>query len=326
MKKVLLLLGSVAAAMFTGCSNDETVELVQQSAIDFSSFVNKSTRTASDVTTDNLKNVWVYGWRSNSEGDTEQLFNGTELTKQDSGDWTYSTLKYWEPGYKYAFEAIAPQNGTNGVTFTADKTGGKVEFDNSTAAAETDLVYASPVNKDYTSATYANLNPDKVGLTFNHLLSRVKFTFENGLAASSNAKITVTDVKITDAYNSGNVTPKTSATWTVGSDKNLAVSFAPSTTNALTDLAPAATGETEHMYLIPTAAAYNVSFSFKLEQPVGSSSVSTVYECTATIPASVAMESGKSYNFKAKIDLKPIEFSVTVSEWDDFGDQNISVN
>lgn len=319
MKKTLLVLGC-AAAMFAGCSNDETVEVAEKQAIDFTSFVDKSTRaTAEDVTTANINEISVYGWR-----ESKVLFDAQTVTKDASGNWTYSPLKYWEPAYNYTFEAIAPKSGSNGVTFTAATTGGTVEFTND---AKTDLVYAEPVTRDLSSYTLSTLPAQaKVGFTFKHLLSRVKFTFENGLDASSNAKITVTDVKITDAYNSGNVTPKTSATWTVGSDKTLAVSFAPSTTNALTELAPAATGETEHMYLIPTAAAYNVSFSFKLEQPVGSSFVSTVYDCTATIPASVTMESGKSYNFKAKIDLKPIEFSVTVSDWDTFGDQTISVN
>ena len=310
MKKVLLLLGSVTAAMFTGCSNDETVELVQQSAIDFSSFVNKSMRTASDITTDNLKNVWVYGWRSNSEGDTKQLFNGTELTKQYSGDWTYSTLKYWEPGYKYAFEAIAPQNGTNGVTFTADKTGGTVVFDNSDAAAETDLVYASPVSKDYSLATYADLAHRKVSLTFNHLLSCVMFTFKNGFALVSNTKISVSDVKITNAYSKGTFTPATDATWTVENGTNaLAVSFSASSSSTLTDLAPNATGATEHKYFIPAAnTSYEVTFTLKLDQGDG---VTTTVSRTVTIPA-MTMQSGKSYNFVAELSLKPIEFAVTV--------------
>jgi hypothetical protein len=300
MKKILLLFG--LATMFTGCSNDETVELVQQSVINFSSLVNKNT------TTDNLKNVWVYGWRSNSEGDTNQLFKGTELTKQDGGDWTYSTLKYWEPGYKYAFEAIAPQNGTKGVTFTAAKDGGTVVFDNSIANAKVDLVYANLINKDYSLATYANLANSKVSLTFNHLLSRVMFTFKNGLAAASNAKISVSDVKITNAYSKGTVTPAKSATWTIEDNTNtLAVSFPASTTNALTDLEPTKSGVTEHKYFIPaTNTSYQVTFTFKLDRGDG---VTTTVSRTTTTPT-MSMQNGKNYNFVAELSLDSIKFTV----------------
>ncbi len=316
MKKTLLLLGC-AAAMFAGCSNDETVEVAEKQAIDFTSFVDKSTRAVTDVTTANISEISVYGWREN-----KLLFDAQSVTKSGT-DWTYSPLKYWEPAYTYTFEAIAPKSGTSGVTFTANKAGGKVEFTNN---ATTDLVYAKPVTRDLTSYTLSTLPAQaKVPFTFGHLLSRVKFTFDNGLDASSNAKITVTDVKITDAYKSGSVTPNTSAAWTVGTDKNLEVPFA--SLASATNITPGATGDTEHMYLIPASGAtYNVSFTYKLEQPVGSSSVSTIYDCTATIPASVAMQSGKSYNFKAKIELKPIEFSVTVTDWEAFGDQTITVN
>lgn len=327
MKKLSLCLGFAAAVMFTGCGNDETVEMVPQKAIGFSSFVNKSTKAVTDVTTANITSIWVYGWRTKSSAD-EALFTKQSVTKSGS-DWTYSPLRYWEPGYTYTFEAIAPEPGatSGGVTFAQAKGGGTVTFVND---ATTDLVYAKPVTKDFSSKNFTditNTTPGMVDFTFNHLLSRVKFTFKNILESSSNAKITVSDVKITNAYKNGSVTPNTSTTWTSLSEQNLEVGFEPSTTGALTDIAPNNSGDTEHKYLIPTdnTVSYNVTFKFKLDQ----GGLTTEFDRTATI-SSVAMESGKSYNFIAELGLQPIKFTVTVTEWPDFtttpGTGSITVN
>ena len=317
MKKTLLVLGC-AAAMFAGCSNDETVEVAEKQAIDFTSFVDKSTRAAVDYDNTNLTSVWVYGWRSNSAGDT-QLFNETKLTKSGT-DWTYSPLKYWEPGYSYTFEAIAPQPGTGtNITFTPNKSASKLGFTNNT---ETDLIYAS-ASKDLTSETYSTLtrSPGEVELTFKHLLSRVKFTFKNALDASSQAKITVTDVKITNASSIGEIDFNTGLKWQM-TNSDLEVSFDPSDADALTNLDPNATGDTEHKYLIPIdGAAYNVTFTVELDQD----GVKSTAKRTATIPA-MTYEMGKSYNFIAEISLFPIEFTVSVEDWGTFGDQTISVN
>lgn len=58
----------------TACNNDETVEVAKGNAIGFSSFVDKSTRGATDVTIDNLENIEVYGWR----GD-KLIFNAQQV-------------------------------------------------------------------------------------------------------------------------------------------------------------------------------------------------------------------------------------------------------
>ncbi len=306
MKKLSLLLGFAAVVMFTGCGNDETMEMAQQQAIGFSSFVNKSTKAVTDVTTSNIGTVWVYGWR-----DDDVLFNKQSVTVSSAGAGSYTPVKYWEPSHTYVFESIAPEPETSGVTFTAAKTGGKVEFVNN---ATTDLVYAKPVTT--TTSAPLSASPGVVDFTFGHLLSRVKFTFKNVLEASSNAKITISDVKITNAYKNGEITPNAAAaTWAVTSD-DLEVAFAPSSTDALKEIAPNNTGDTEHMYLIPTTAEYTVTFNFKLDQ----AGVVSNYSRTATI-TSMTMESGKSYNFIAEVGLYPIVFTVGVTDWDTFSDK-----
>lgn len=65
-----------------------------------------------------------------------------------------------------------------------------------------------------TSATITSDDVSPVSFTFNHLLSRVKFTFVNGFPAEAIAKISVKDVNISNAYKNGTITPATTdAVW-----------------------------------------------------------------------------------------------------------------
>lgn len=310
------LLGVAAVAMLAGCTNDETVEMAPQNAISFTSVVDKSTKATVDVTTANLTAFWVYGWKGNDE-----LFDAQEV-KKESGEWKYTPEKYWEANGNYAFEAIAPKSGQNGVTFTAAKTGGTISFTND---AVTDLVYANPVTK--TTGASITSDPGKVNFTFKHMLSRVKFTFKNTFPANAAAKISVKDVKITNAYTKGVITPAaTTPAWDTSSGTaTLSVSF-PGTIQNLP--ANTGTGETDHKYLIPVSnPSYTVSFMVTLTQ----GSVSKDYPHTATITTS--MQPGMSYNFVASLneqntaddELYPIQFEATVTEWGTFGDTTLTV-
>lgn len=315
--KRLFIIGLAAMGLaLTGCNNDETVEMAKGKAIGFSSFVGKSTR-ATDVTIANLRSMEVYGWR----GDV-QIFNKQEVAVADNGEGTYSLLQYWEPKYTYNFEAIAPKAGVNGVEFAAAKDGGKITFTNN---ATTDLLYAKAAEK--TMPEKINAAPDKVNFTFKHQLARVKFTFMNAFPANAAAKISVKNVKITNAYKNGTTTPAAAAAaanWTA-TDQTLVVAFAPAGQGLTGLVAGTGEGETEHMYLIPTAKeeAYNVTFTVTLDQ----NGATTDYNHSVTIKTTQVK--GNSYNYIAKIDasninpdpesqLYPIEFTATVKDWNEF--------
>lgn len=317
MKKYLFL-GLAAAAMLASCSRDETVATVPQNAIGFSSFIDNATK-ATDVTTANLTAFEVYGWR----GDV-QIFNAQAVTAA-SGVCTYTPIQYWEAGYTYNFEAIAPASGSNGVTFTAAKTGGSVSFTND---AQTDLIYAKAAETTMPSTISAQ--PDPIALTFKHMLSRVKFTFKNAFPESAVAKLTFTNVKVADAYKTGSTAALgENITWTPA-EQTLEVAFAASSDGALTDIAAGGkTGETTPMYFIPnpTAATFTVSFDVELDQ----NSAETTYH-HEDIKVTITMEPGKSYNLVASLDasnvnpettLYPIEFKASVEDWTDYTDTDI---
>ena len=320
MKKLLVMGLAAMGLALTAYNSDETVEVAKGKAINFASFVDKSTRgAADDVTLANLDSIEVYGWR----GD-HQIFDKQQVTVAENGEGTYSPVQYWEAGYTYNFEAIAPKNGDNGVTFRAAKAGGEIIFVNN---ATTDLLYAKAT--ETTMPANITAAPDKVNFTFQHQLARVKFTFKNTFPENAAAKISVKDVKITNAYKNGTITPAaTDAKWNVTNVTNntFEVSFGNSATKAPTKLvASTGVGETDHMYLIPTdkEESYEVTFIVTLDQ----NGVTTDYNHTVEIKTTQLR--GKSYNYVAEIgasninpdsQLYPIEFKASVEEWGDFKD------
>lgn len=312
MKKLFIMGLAAMGLALTACNSDETVEMAKGKAIGFSSFVDKSTR-ATDVTIANLKSMEVYGWRGDN-----LIFNAQQVTVATNGEGTYSPLQYWEANYTYNFEAIAPKAGEKGVQFAAAKTGGTITFAND---AQTDLIYAKATEK--TTDTKINADPGKVNFTFKHQLARVKFTFKNTFPANAVAKISVKDVKITNAYKNGTITPAaTDAKWTA-TDANLVVAFANLANGGPTDLvANTGVGATDHMYLIPTSKeeSYTVTFTVTLDQ----NGAKTDYNHSVTIKTTQL--SGNSYNYIAEINasnidpnpdtqLYPIEFKATVADW-----------
>lgn len=317
MKKLFIMGLAAMGLALTACNSDETVEMAKGKAIGFSSFVDKSTR-ATDVTLANLGSIEVYGWR----GD-HQIFDKQQVTVAENGEGTYSPLQYWEAKNTYNFEAIAPKNGDKGVTFAANVNGGTITFVND---AKTDLLYSKATQ--VTTAEKLTATPGKVNFTFKHQLARVKFTFKNTFPANAAAKISVKDVKITNAYKNGTTTPAgTDANWTA-TDKTLNVSFANPAVNAPTDLvANTGVGATDHMYLIPTGKqeSYNVTFTVTLNQ----NGATTDYNHSVTIKTTQLKSN--SYNYVAEINEKninpdpdsqlyPIEFKATVADWGNFND------
>lgn len=320
MKKLFIMGLAAMGLALTACNSDETVEMAKGKAIGFSSFVDKSTRgAADDVTLANLGSIEVYGWRGDA-----QIFNKQQVTVAENGKGTYSPLQYWEANYTYNFEAIAPKADEKGVQFAAAKTGGTITFAND---AQTDLIYAKAT--ETTMPEKITGDPAKVNFTFQHQLARVKFTFKNTFPANAAAKISVNDVKITNAYKNGTIAPATDAKWTA-TDNTFEVSFANSATKAPTNLvantvANTGVGETDHMYLIPTdkKESYIVTFTVTLDQ----NGVTTDYNHRVTIETTQSR--GKSYNYVAEIgasninpdsQLYPIEFEATVADWGNFKD------
>lgn len=322
-------MGVAAAGMvFAACSNDETVEMAQNSnAIQFQSFVNKSTRgIANDATANNFTNFKVWGLMNKGD-QTGKPFDGVEVSK--TGDtWGYGTPVYWEKGYAYSFVALAPNNAYTFTAPTAINTWGSLTFENKTG--ETDLLYATAKSPVWDGGSC----PAAVNLNFNHMLSRVKFAFTNSMDDGST--INVTNVTITDAKTNGtaNLAEEFNGlTWNAEGTGNLEFKNVKENDDANAEDAAMyeqnITKATDHKYMIPAESAYTVTFIVTRTH----NGVTDTYDHTVTIP-STKFEAGKSYKFVAKLnsenidpetELCPIKFTANVTGWEKFGDETLTI-
>ena len=323
MKKLFIMGLAAMGLALTACNSDETVEMAKGNAIGFKTFVNNSTRVATDATTTNLESFKVWGKMKKSD-QTGTPFDGVVVSKDAQKGWTYTTPVYWENGYSYSFVALAPVDAFTMTAPNAYQNYGSIAFNNDAKAGETDLVYAAKDCGEVTVA--ANTCPQAVDLTFNHMLARVRFQFKN--AMDDGSTLTVTDVKITNAYKSGTAELKavfTDLAWVTDVATGV-LAFDDATTKKFAQNASCVTG---HKYMIPATEAYKVTFKVTRIH----NGVTDEYTHTVNLPET-AMQPGKSYQFTAEFTheninpdqvLCPIVFTATVNPWVDAPDQKFNL-
>lgn len=337
MKKILFM-SMAATALLASCSQDETVDMPQNSAaIQFKTFVNKSTRgLENDITTDKLDAFQVWGLKTTESGTTAEQFVGTTVNKQGENDWSYGTTPiYWDNGQKYSFVAIAPAAENGNWTFDKPSTVGQwgsITFTNGDGT--TDLIYDIDGTYALQGVSTDQVCPGPINFTFNHLLSRVKFAFTNSMDDGS--VINVTDVKITNAHTKGVATLGETATWALAEDnaQNGELAFGNvQLEEQATSFAANETKATDHLYMIPVAAgtdAYKVTFTVTRTTPAPANETFT-YNHTVELPA-VTWENGHSYQFTADLSAETIDpenplceikFTASVGNWEDFENTDI---
>ncbi|MDO4759066.1 MAG: fimbrillin family protein, partial [Rikenellaceae bacterium] len=309
-----------AAALMTACSKDETVSkaVEKQQAIGFGkAFIENSTRAIDEasITTGSIADFLVYGTVSDGTNVTN-IFNGVKVQKAaieggigTTGTWYYDSqyVQYWYADMAYKFAAV--KNGTVAVddndmpktiSYTAD---------------QSDLLYAEA------AVEKAVANQAPVGFTFNHLLSKVKFTAVNGYAPAEDVEIAVSNVKITN--------PDASGVYTIAEKKweategTVALEFG----NVVADdkvadasrFAPRAELESNYERLIiPNNKEYTITFSVVAYK--GKSQV-VLWKKDYTSTVAIPFAAGYAYDLNATIsgELNPIMFKVdAVEEWDPY--------
>ena len=334
MKKLLLSLMAVAA--MASCVKEQTLQTPEKMAISFSEFVNNSnTKAAIDPTFNNgntpLNAFYVWGFMTSNTG---VVFDKELVSRADAQSaWTYQNLAYWAPGRSYKFAALAPVNNDkievtlaagDGKYLAADGSLGKVKFTNVDGTvdvlyAEDEVVTPSPLAAD----------PEKVELTFAHLLSKIKFTFTNGLVSENN-KIVVSDVKmIVPAVGTVDLTVSPYSWVVEGQTVALDFGKAIDKTDATNDkLAVTGKGEVEYERLtIPIATTSSIISSYEVSFNVtiyNGDQVAQTIPMTSTINGTSFLP-GKCYNLTAtltaeNLGLQVIEFTATVEDWVDAGE------
>ena len=336
MKKIFVAMLALAAA---ACSNEDIVS-VNQEAIGFdNAFINNSVRSVVDpsLTASTLADFQVYGYVEgqplfNAEDNGVTVYkNGGSLTQdqyagQAKTDWKYEGTQYWIAGAKYNFAAVAPVTDQNWEKTTASKDGVTLSFTNNGIQ---DLLYAQ--SEEIEGKTVGN---NAVAFTFRHLLSKVKFSFENAYNAT-NATIKVKNIKIENAYSTGSVALATNTTTWNAHNGVLELDFGMATDAEETDAKenvevayayPKVYESQKELFLIPGAMptdGYKVTFDVDLL--VSGTSVKVFNH---TVYAKFTPAVGNAYDIKAVINAEnidpehaqePIEFTVnTLPGWDEY--------
>ena len=327
MKKIFVCLLSVAA--IAACQKNQVLETVVGPEIAFeNASVDYQTRAAVDpsTTTASIDKFSVWGYMDERNG---AIFN-EELVSRSGAAWTYANTQYWLAGHTYYFAAVSPVKADNVVvtpetaTTAGDYGLGKIDFTNTDGS--TDLIYASAMVEAAAGADLSAM--PKVGLSFSHLLSKVKFTFTNGFE-NPNSTIIVSNIKMT-APKTGSIDLNVenwwdNDDWKLGSE-SVTLDFG--AVNGGNKLAAGATDEcADERLTIPASAdqKYVITFDVELFNGEVSAVKNTGIEAIVT---GAPIEMGKAYNFKAEINatningaegeqLYPIEFEVVeVKEWE----------
>ena len=316
MKKLLFV--ALAAVGMTACVQSEELVLPKSTAtIAFdNAYVYNATKADPTTTTTSLEafDVWAY----------MKEVAGTVLTDEDvtkvGGKWGYANLQYWMPSQTYYFAALAPMNSTNvKETLAGDPDAqlglGTIEFTN--VDGTEDLLYAKAkvTTPELKGLTENGMEPVK--FQFQHLLSKVKFTFQNGFT-TSNMKVVVKNVQMS-APKAGSINLAVAdytEGWVLG-DETIDLQFG----NVAELAATASAAAADERLTIPATGDYIKTYNVKFDVEVYSGSVKALETSKEATISGYALEMGKAYNFTAVIDwntlaLPAIEFTAAVTDWD----------
>ncbi len=326
MKKIFVAV--LAMAGVVACNTVDTLDVPQNPEIRFANaFVENATRADEaldpSTTTNTLTGFNVWGFMDQTDG---TVFVAEDVTGS-KGNFSYANIQYWAPGHTYYFAALAPIDSANVKDFAAEVAGAteeekfvKTVFNFKNVEGTEDLLYAAA--KEVAPAMGASKT---VMLTFDHLLSKVKFSFTNGFT-NPNAYIDVKNVTMAVPATATATLTKDAYTW-ANQAGELTLEFGDACSKTAAGEKQVAADE---RLTIPAGAEQNYTVTFEVALYMGDVVAYTGTK-TATIEG-VALEIGKAYNFSATLnasnitedgtELQPIVFDVeVVKDWVEAGEQ-----
>lgn len=310
MKKHFLFFAMAVAAM-TSCMKDEVVASYEPApqAIGFESFVNKTTKAVTATDSD-IQKFYAYAYYS-----TTPVFNGVTVTKEDDA-WDHDgETKYWTAN-TYYFGAYANGNDANPIA-NVSFADGKLTIPSYTVTDANDLV------ADVRTVDNTTLSNLPVGFTFDHLLTKIKFTVRN--TSEYTMKIS-TALTINGAKKTGTCTVAINgATWAsqAGDITYTPIAASPD------EIVAGANVPSEEMLVLPQSLA-NITYSITAEFYDDNGAMVIQKSLTETIdPTSIEnWAPGTSYNYIIGMPYAATEITFaqpTVPDWTSHG-SNIELN
>lgn len=364
MKTERLLL-ALAAITLAGCAQNEIIETAPKAdrSIRFDVYTGVQTK-GTETTTASIKtlNFGILGYKTSNAGwtvdgasATPAMYNEKVTYDNSTSKWGYTNTKYWPTNDdKLSFFAYAPYDDDTtdkGIELSASTQKGapEITFTQKAAAADlVDLVVADTKDRTY-NANAVNPDDNKIGFTFNHVLTKIDVQAKliadygadtkivlKGLKLKSSAKLYK---KATYKMSDGNWDYTAAETWDANGaldlggilDKSNAASwnYAAKTGKELATDAKAVfsapAGSTQHfLYMIPVTnstglaqkgdAQLEVTYDIVVKVSDSSHAVSTTTK-TVDLPAG-AFKKGTVATYTLKIGLNAIEI----------GDVNVNTN
>ena len=311
MKKILITLAALAT--IAACDKAEVVEAPQGDAIAFGdAFVDNATKAIYETANDingftvwgNVANVALYG----TEGATVTR-DGAAL----GAAWTCSVVRYWTPSSTFNFAAIANGTGTDCVNGIPTKISYTLN-----GANPADLVYGTAAATTDASCVPAGnvvTGTGVVSFTLEHLLARVKLSFENQIEeddytyAISNVTLTTWDKGV---YTIGAATP-----WAREGEGTAALPY-----TAIPSLAYSTTPTAAGAQVLIPGAPMTLGFTYELKL-----NGTTIYTENVSKTVATTLVKGHSYNLNVQLKAgNKIDFTVVdggLGGWTDGGTSNI---
>ena len=349
MKKLFILAAAIVA--FASCSKEEPQAIVQTREISFAPAATQTRATEVDeTTTENLGDFAVWGYVGANGNFQSAVFTKTTVKKIATNKSEFSNttkdvwqpeggdVKYWAPNSTYWFSAMYPITDAGKYSFSTTGTVHTQKITGFTIAkggvSTEDIVVARPAKATLEDET----TYPAVGLTFDHMLARVRFAFRNGFA-DDNVTIEISNVELNGLIATADATINSNgeADWDNASG---AIKLDFQDENDIFTLENKSIGETvetdtiatQYRLFIPTSVEANVyKLSFDLVVKADNVTVLTKSYTMAVDTddkndavglKAVEYKNGKSYLFSATIDgdllnkeIFPINFDVKVTDW-----------
>lgn len=329
MKTNLFLLG-MAVAAFSSCTNEEVTDVAQNRAIKFNQFVENNTREVQEV--ESLSSFYVFGkFREISNSYTTQIFNN------ESQDTPY----YWVANKFYIFGAYADGNNGKIEDVTFDSAKKQLVFTNYSPDDTKDLVAA--ISDEVESGDNPTTNDNKVSLTFHHMLSQVKFTFNT--TDGKEYQIKISNLKINAVKTStGNIALSESNNVTINWENTSAIKEDYDMYPVISDVANEnKRASSESKLVIPQNGTDQLNVMFTATVKGGGLDKTANFTANLSVAENIAGGNsnantwipGYRYNYTAEINAKmiseggenpevlyPITFNAIVSDWEKAEDQN----
>ena len=284
MKKSII--SAIALLSLAACMQEEVVSVNHTDAIVFdNAFVENATRaTTSFDSKEDLGKFNVWGFVNSPE---TALFNGTEVVKGNNGVWSYAgESRYWIPGQDYYFAAVAPVCDSYRIEkFT--ETDLDLIFTN--VDGNEDLIYA----ENHVVAKESGQNVP-VAFQFQHLLSKVRFTFENKMG-NEYINVRISDIKMKSISTASVDLKADPKVWVPQSEQTVTLNF------GSLDIIANDQEHTEDYFVIPSERDYEIEFGVELvKNGINGTEILYTAKKTAIVPGN-SLEMGIAYNFSTAI-------------------------